>query len=87
MDLCGNAGIGGFIKDVKLPEWLQCMNFDERSDIFSFGIVLCELIWLKVATADPFLEREIPGFTLRVCIGLKEGRNVRAPFLFSGLCL
>lgn len=43
------------------PEIMFCMDYDERIDIFSYGVVLCELIARKAPSMSIF-RREVPGF-------------------------
>jgi len=45
------------------PEIMFCMDYDQRVDIFSYGVVLCELI-SKVEPSISVFRREVPGFGL-----------------------
>ncbi|KAJ3288037.1 hypothetical protein HK104_008351, partial [Borealophlyctis nickersoniae] len=48
------------------PEIMLGMSFDETVDIFSFGVILCEILTRTVADAqngvDPVIQRVVPGF-------------------------
>ncbi|KAJ3197267.1 hypothetical protein HDU82_001505, partial [Entophlyctis luteolus] len=46
------------------PEIILCIPFDQRIDIFSYGIVLCELA-MGVIASENILTRRIPGFGIR----------------------
>lgn len=54
MSFCGTD-------DYMSPEIMLGMPFDEAVDIFSYGVILCELITRSLAEEHHF-EREIPGF-------------------------
>jgi len=43
------------------PEIMFCMDYDERIDIFSYGMVLCEVISRKHPSVSTF-KRMVPGF-------------------------
>jgi len=43
------------------PEILFCMDYTELVDVFSFGMILCELLSRVSPTATNF-KRVIPGF-------------------------
>ena len=43
------------------PEILLCMDYSEQVDVFSYGMVLCELLSRKQPNATYF-KRMIPGF-------------------------
>jgi len=43
------------------PEIMFCMDYDERIDVFSYGVVLCELVSRKAPSMSVF-RREVPGF-------------------------
>lgn len=48
------------------PEIFLCMNFDESLDMFSFAVIVLELIFLKIAKQGGHIfQREIPGFGLK----------------------
>lgn len=66
------------------PEIMFCMEFDTSVDIFSFGIILLELVLGIVAdsttpgsspTIHPLLERVVPGFGVdseKICESVPE---------------
>ena len=43
------------------PEIMFCMDYDERIDIFSYGVVLCEIVSRQAPSMSVF-RREVPGF-------------------------
>lgn len=45
------------------PEIMFCIDYDERIDIFSYGLVLCEILSRKSPSLSVF-KRVIPGFGL-----------------------
>ncbi|KAI9207611.1 kinase-like domain-containing protein [Polychytrium aggregatum] len=44
------------------PEIQFCMEFDASVDVFSFGIILCEMITRRPAEVDVHIKRVMPGF-------------------------
>eukprot|EP00834_Sanchytrium_tribonematis_P005589 NODE_349_length_8994_cov_1.235526.p5 type:complete len:247 gc:universal NODE_349_length_8994_cov_1.235526:2792-2052(-) len=44
------------------PEIMLGMDFDEKADIFSFGVILVELLAWKISDGLSFMKRVIPGF-------------------------
>ncbi|KAJ3069934.1 hypothetical protein HDU98_007027 [Podochytrium sp. JEL0797] len=61
------------------PEIILCMPFDHRIDIFSYGIILCELAMEKIADMT-VLTRAIPGF------GINQDEIVDGVCERLGLC-
>ncbi|KAI9350335.1 kinase-like domain-containing protein, partial [Obelidium mucronatum] len=46
------------------PEIILCTPFDHRIDVFSYGIILCELAMDKIAEGS-VLSRTVPGFGIQ----------------------
>ena len=44
------------------PEIMLCMEFDSKSDIFSYGVIAAELLAWKISDGTSFMRRLIPGF-------------------------
>ena len=60
------------------PEIILGMTFDKRVDIFSFGVILCELATRSASTeSNELFKRFVPGF------GLKES-EIRNASLSEG---
>ncbi|KAJ3296379.1 hypothetical protein HDU79_006858 [Rhizoclosmatium sp. JEL0117] len=56
------------------PEIILCIPFDHRIDVFSYGVILCELAMMKIAEGS-VLSRQVPGFGIsqdEVVGGVKE---------------
>ncbi|KAJ3124790.1 hypothetical protein HK100_011115, partial [Physocladia obscura] len=58
------------------PEIILCMEFDQKVDIFSYGVILCELAVNAVADGDiNAFVRQIPGFGLSIPEIYNEVKN------------
>lgn len=63
------------------PEMMKMMKYDEKVDIFSFGIVLCEVGWSKGAPRSIRGDISIFKCVLFNCRSLDEYKQIRTFYL------
>lgn len=63
------------------PEIMLCMDYTEQVDVFSYGMILCELISRKTPSATNF-KRVIPGFGIDAVGPIFLSSSLRLPLFF-----